>query len=178
MKELSISAKRLKEERLKRGYSQEELGQKAYTTQQQICFIEKDKRELSREIAENIAEVLNIRHEYLLGKDDYRTEKDYLASYWGSNIQYQNNIDTQFYNLLEALEIRVTEEYTEEILKTTTLLLTNELKETGKSATSHKQVIKYNIVTPTERKTVSEESFLKFKDLILKYIVFLAEDLK
>ena len=61
---------RLKKCRLLSGYTQEALGNRANYKKETVCMFERGKRKLSVDAANNFAEVLHVRADYLLCRDD------------------------------------------------------------------------------------------------------------
>lgn len=174
MEEINLkSAERLKEERVLSGYTQEGLA-KNITTQQQITYLEKGKRKLSYDMAYPLAKKLGVRVEYLMGDDDFRTDEDLAKNYWGDSLDYQTNLDFKFEALLNALEIKVIDIDNQHLFRKT-VIVDQQLKEIDKG--SYNQIVKYTIKTPNGKKVISEEEFIRFKNQICKYIIFLAKSL-
>lgn len=173
MDKSAISSVRLREERINSGYTQEGLA-KGITTQQQITYLEKGKRKLSYDMAYLIAKKLGVRVEYLMGEDDFRTEKDVMANYYKESLDYHTNLDFKFEDFLKALEIEVVAvEFEKKYRKTITV--DDKLIDTDKP--SYSQIVNYTIKTPTGEKQISEEEYLRFKDQVCEYTIFLAERL-
>ena len=69
--------KRLKRARMSKGYSQIELANMAHYSKQTVNYVENGKRPLTNEAAHIFSEILCVREEYLLCKDDFATEYDF-----------------------------------------------------------------------------------------------------
>ena len=85
-----LCGERLKECREAAGYTQEELINKIMLlpenrgkerNEKHISSVENGRRPLSIEYARLISKVLKVKEEYLLGKDDFKTESDEADSY-------------------------------------------------------------------------------------------------
>lgn len=83
-----LLGQRLKQCRINAGYTQRKLieaiealpeNNEKIRSEKQISAIERGKRTISLEYAHLVSKVLNIREEYLLGEDDYKTEKEVWA---------------------------------------------------------------------------------------------------
>lgn len=70
--------KRLRECRLANGMTQKEFSEASHYSIQQICYIENGKRQMSAEAAQIFSTVLGVRSDYLLAKDDSKTDVIYL----------------------------------------------------------------------------------------------------
>lgn len=185
MDKIQKSAQRIYEERLayadqnisKGKLTQDGLAQKIPTTQQQINYLEKGARKLSPEMAFRMAEVFGVRAEYLLGRDDFRTDRDLVAHYTGESVNYHNNLDACFFAFLDALEIDASAVFHDTLIKTTTVTVDTQMHEISEPEMSVQQEITYTIKSPGGVKSVSETDFLKYKDLVCKYAIFLADQL-
>lgn len=102
-----IVGERVKECRKILGITQEELLDKIISlpenngktrSQKQLSYIENGTRELSNEYALLLSRALNVRLDYLLLKDDYRTEEDRIAA-------ISSNRSTSFDLILKIMEL-------------------------------------------------------------------------
>lgn len=67
---------RISECRKEKGYTQQSLAEKVAITKQFLSALENGRRRLTADVAYSIAGVLGVRMEYLLGKDDFKTQKE------------------------------------------------------------------------------------------------------
>lgn len=90
---LNIEANaRLRECRMEAGLTQKDLAKLSNYSVQQICYIEKGKRGMSSEAAGIISKILNVRKEYLLCEDDYKTIEDYTVERFDKCFQFDSAI--------------------------------------------------------------------------------------
>lgn len=93
--------KRLRECRLEKNMTQEELASASFLSVQQISYIENGKRGMSLESVRNFSEILGVDEKYLLGETSFKNEF--------SKKQFANSkideIDKRLLELLEAMGI-------------------------------------------------------------------------
>lgn len=93
---------RIKKEREKLNLSREDLAQKIGVSYSAIAMYEQGNREPSNEILIKLCETFSCTVDYLLGKSDFRTNKDILEKYL--NNQYEIDLNNAFiYSSIKAL---------------------------------------------------------------------------
>lgn len=91
---------RLKELRMKRGYSQSELAHSLGISKSTISMLEVGSRQPSKEMMELIADYFNVTLDYLMGKDDVSF---YFFTPDQSDLLVKLSADTDLYALVEKL---------------------------------------------------------------------------
>lgn len=76
------ASKRLRECRKDSGLTQDQVAQKVYYTKQYISDLERGKRSISVDAARRLGKCLEVRMEYLLCEDDYKTIADIQNKYF------------------------------------------------------------------------------------------------
>lgn len=77
----TMCGKRLSELLTERNMKSSELAKIIGYTPQHISYIINSKRNLTKEAAEDIAAVFDVRPEWLLGLSDYKTDKDVVSTF-------------------------------------------------------------------------------------------------
>ena len=83
-------AERVKTELSSSKQTQKVGAEKAHITPQHLTNVKNGKKPLTEDVAKSLAETLNIRFEYLMGYDDFRTQKD-LEEHYLKRFSEQNN---------------------------------------------------------------------------------------
>jgi len=106
-KNMFLIGNRLRETREQRGFTRAQLvsaiellpaNNSKTRSEKQIAYIENGTRPLSADYAQLIAEVLNVRVDYLMYKDDFQTEADRISSLVNSSSTI-NDLIIQIMNL-------------------------------------------------------------------------------
>lgn len=95
----TLQGNRLKECRLERHLTQEQLAEAANLSKQHISYVECGKRSLSLDTVRSIAKILKVRESYLLCEDEFKTDSDQYIK----EVHDDNHITKCLFNLLEAL---------------------------------------------------------------------------
>lgn len=95
-KKVCIQGLRLKQCRENVKMSQKDLAEKACYTPVYISNLETGKKTMSVEAAKKCAEVLGVRYEYLLGRDDIKTEREYYEKKDSLSSEFRALMETSF----------------------------------------------------------------------------------
>lgn len=95
----TLQGSRLKECRIERHLTQEQLAEFANLSKQHISYVECGKRSLSLATARTVAKILKVRESYLLCEDEFKTDSERYIK----EVHDDNHITKCLFNLLEAL---------------------------------------------------------------------------
>lgn len=95
-KKVCVQDSRLKQCRENVKMSQKDLAKKACYTPVYISNLETGKKTMSVEAAKRCAEVLGVRYEYLLGRDDIKTEREYYEKKDSLSSEFRTLMETSF----------------------------------------------------------------------------------
>lgn len=95
MENKSKISERLKELRNKKGMTQEELAQNINTSRSNIANYETGKNNPSVEMLEKLSEIFNCSMDYLMGRTDLKTTKEYLDGFYDGEKKWQNKINNK-----------------------------------------------------------------------------------